>query len=162
ERDQTSLSIGQHLVTHGTFHWDGIRWTAGDLGHRLALVGCAVALALLAALFFGRFDPEKEGGRARSAPPEGVEAKTAGASGRRRRALPDWHPSSPFLALVLAELRLLLQGRSVWWYLVALGLAVTGLFAPLDAVHAGLLPVAWLWPLGLWSALGAREALFDT
>jgi hypothetical protein len=32
----------------------------------------------------------------------------------------------------------------------------------MNAVRAGILPVAWLWPLALWSGMGAREKIFGT
>ncbi|HTQ80103.1 MAG TPA: hypothetical protein VMM92_08905, partial [Thermoanaerobaculia bacterium] len=80
----------------------------------------------------------------------------------RRFALPDLRPRHPFLVLVVAELRLMVQGRNLWWYLVALGLLIAGAAAPLSAVRGGILPVAWLWPLALWSGMGAREKRFGT
>jgi hypothetical protein len=63
--------------------------------------------------------------------------------------------------MVIAELRLALNGVSRWWVLVAAGLWVTSLVAPMAAarnVHV----VAWLWPLLLWSKMGVRESLHRT
>ena len=64
--------------------------------------------------------------------------------------------------LLVAEFLLLVKGRSVAWYLVAVGLIVACLLAPVDAVQRWLLPLAWLWPLPLWSEMGARETLHRT
>ncbi len=69
---------------------------------------------------------------------------------------------SRFVALVLAELRLLLWGRAWWWYTVAAGLFVACLFSPLADARSGLILVAWLWPTLLWSQLGTRESQFST
>ena len=63
--------------------------------------------------------------------------------------------------MVVAELRLALHGVSRWWYLVALGLIAAGLFSPVP-VSRGLLIAAWIWPLLIWSAMGARETRWRT
>jgi hypothetical protein len=78
---------------------------------------------------------------------------------RRRFAGATWAPRSRALSLVLAEIRLMLRGRSFWWFAVAAGLAIGGLFAPAGTGRAMILAVAWIWPLPLWSELGARESL---
>lgn len=51
----------------------------------------------------------------------------------------------------------MLKGTTWWWYLVALGLVIACFFAPLDVTRRYLFPVAWLWPILLWSAMGNRE-----
>lgn len=57
------------------------------------------------------------------------------------------------LRMVWAELKLALGERSWAWRLGALGLIGAGFLAPSSA---GVLTLAWLWPLTLWSALGTR------
>jgi hypothetical protein len=56
-----------------------------------------------------------------------------------------------------AETRLMIKGMPLWWYVVALGLFIASIFAPLDAVKQYILPVLWLWPVLLWSGMGVRE-----
>ena len=163
QQEESSFNIGPHVEIKKTFRWSGIDWTARAVAQRLVVAALALGVALLAALFFSRFDPAKEGGR----PPkpkleDGENGVAEGGKRRRRIFLPAWSPANPFLALVVAELRLMLQGRNLWWYLVATGLFIAGLVAPMTAVRAGILPVAWLWPLALWSGMGAREKLFGT
>ncbi|HEX3554932.1 MAG TPA: hypothetical protein VIA62_17040 [Thermoanaerobaculia bacterium] len=63
--------------------------------------------------------------------------------------------------MLRAELRLLLKGQRWWWYAVAAGLIVAGFAVP-EAGRRIVLPLAWIWPLLLWSSLGAREARFAT
>jgi len=63
-------------------------------------------------------------------------------------------------ALLAAETRLMLKGTRWWWFVGALGLIIAGLLAPSDATRY-ILPVAWLWPLAIWSSLGCREARHD-
>jgi hypothetical protein len=64
--------------------------------------------------------------------------------------------------MVLGELRLMLKGQRWWWYAVALGLVIAALFSPLEVSRQWLLPVAWIWPLLVWSPLGNREARHRT
>ncbi|NUR73904.1 MAG: hypothetical protein HOU81_24080 [Hamadaea sp.] len=56
---------------------------------------------------------------------------------------------SRFAGLVGGEIRVLARHASVWWWLTAAALALAGLAAP------ALLPVIWLWPVLVWSRLGA-------
>ena len=56
------------------FPWEGIHWTFGLILGRMIWVGVALALALLAAVFFHRFDPAREKSgirRSREKPPAG-------------------------------------------------------------------------------------------
>ena len=48
------------------------------------------------------------------------------------------------------------------WWLVALGLMVAGAFTPLAVARGFIVPFAWIWPLLLWSAMGAREQRHQT
>ena len=64
---------------------------------------------------------------------------------------------NPFLGVLMAELRLLLNGRRWWWWLGIIGLNIAILASPLLTTKLYLLPVAWLWPLPVWSEMGNRE-----
>ena len=52
---------GEPLLNLPTFRYDGINWTAEIIWPRLAWIVVSVAVALLAAFFFHRFDPVKVG-----------------------------------------------------------------------------------------------------
>jgi hypothetical protein len=67
-----------------------------------------------------------------------------------------------FGRLFIAELRLALQGVRWWWFVVAAGILVAEFLVPLDAARGPLLGTAWLWPVLIWSAMGAREKKFGT
>jgi len=164
-----------------TFRWEGVHWTLPIILGRLMWVGVAFGFALLASVFFHRFDPSRErahGGAAAEEPGLSPALSTiAGEEAVRSpvlRSAQDTRPSSilkgptvlqmpsaarsfRFGALVAAELRLALKGRNRWWYLVAAGLIVGGLVSPL-VVSRGFLVAAWIWPLLIWSAMGTREA----
>jgi len=171
---KTSFNLGINIKSAGnywdltTFPWHGLNWTAEIIVGRLLWVGVSLGLALLAAVFFRRFDSARESSRrirkvAAPAPqPEITEA----------RLVPDVvHPATlhsltkpprfSFLFMVMAELRLALHGVSLWWYFVAAGLIVAGLFTPAP-VSRGFLVAAWIWPLLIWSKMGTREKLLRT
>jgi hypothetical protein len=169
-----SFKIGSSDRATKTFLWLGVRWTPAILLGRAYWLGVAISLTLLAAGLFDRFDPARERlslkrGRQLSAAvaPEAVDGVPARARGAQLTAA-DLTPfahgreRSRFVALVLAELRLLLRGRAWWWYTVAAGLFAACLFAPLADARSGIILVAWLWPALLWSQLGTRESQFST
>lgn len=151
--------------------WTGIAWTPESLLQRLFWVLAALGIALVAALFFDRFDPARAwfGNRA-------AKKRLNGANGALEEAVPAFVPVPAvhltplpeasrrfhFLGVLRAELRLLLKGRRWWWWIGAAGFLIATLTAPLDAVQKIVLPLAWLWPMLLWSSLGAREIRFDT
>jgi hypothetical protein len=151
-----------------TFRWEGLDWTPAIILTRLSWLGVGLGLALLAAIFFRRFDPAREGSRRsrkNASPP--LESDVI-----RDRVVPGQVPAATlhpltkpprfsFPFMVLAELRLALHGISLWWYLVALGLFAAGLFTPVS-VSRGFLIAAWIWPLLIWSAMGTRETRWRT
>ncbi|WP_203965066.1 ABC transporter permease [Actinocatenispora thailandica] len=63
--------------------------------------------------------------------------------------------------LVLGELRILLAGMRWWWWLVAAAIVVAGIAAGTGGIRLTL-PIAWLWPILLWSRLGTRDAEHGT
>ncbi|GIL31040.1 hypothetical protein NUM_62940 [Actinocatenispora comari] len=63
--------------------------------------------------------------------------------------------------LVLGELRILLAGVRWWWWLVAAAIVVAGIAAGTGGIRLTL-PIAWLWPILLWSRLGSRDAEHGT
>jgi hypothetical protein len=151
-----------------TFVWEGMDWTSAAVLRQLVWLLAAVGIALLAALFFDRFDPSR--GRVRSRKPKGAVPESPG---EERVAVPVLVPTHlqplpegarrfSFPRLVAAEARLLLRGQRWWWWAVALGLLIAGFAAPLAAARQFALPMAWIWPLLRWSALGGREARHGT
>ena len=98
---KTSLNLGINFKGAGqywdltTFRWEGLDWTREIILGRLFWLGVGLGLALLAALFFRRFDPAREGssGRAsrRGRPRNPKSSKTARGS---RRCTPRDSPSA--------------------------------------------------------------------
>jgi hypothetical protein len=161
-----------HSEKSARFVWEGIDWSPAMLGGRLLWILVAVALAFVAALFFDRFDPSRGGLRRRPAAgtanggafeagPAGQPA-TASAPHVTLTPVPAGAPRSRFLGVLRAELKLALNGLRWWWWIGAAGLFIATLAAPLDAVRQIALPLAWIWPILVWSPLGTREPRFDT
>ena len=171
---KTSFNLGINIKTGGnywdltTFRWEGLFWTTEVILGRLWWVAVSLGLALLAAIFFRRFDTANvRSKRSRKRPatattPSVTEDHEVAASAPPARLHPLTKPRRfSFVFMVWAELRLALHGITLWWYLVAVGLFATCLFAPLP-VSRGFMVAAWIWPLLIWSKMGTRERLFRT
>src|SRR6185312_6214977 len=157
-----------------TFRWDGMHWTREILLSRLTLLVIALGIALLAALFFDRFDVSRSWGRR---PSTGRDLVAVAANGLvpagdgaavqpapvpvHLHPLPAGSRRFHFLDMLRAELRLLLKGQRWWWYAIAAGLVVAGFLVP-EAGRKVVSPLSWPWPVLLWSPMGAREARFGT
>ncbi len=160
------------------FAYEGIDWTSEVVAWRLLWLGAAFAVAVAAALLFDRFanegfgvgllpwgrrkgagDPApRDGGVARAATSLAANlpfdfARLVGVSPMRRFDLP---------TLVRAEIVVALKGYPRAWYLVALALSIAALAAPFEGVKIGVAPVMAIWPMLVWSALGARELRHGT
>ncbi len=155
-----------HATMH-LFHWDGISWSPGMMPLRLLWMGAAVGLAGLATVFFDRFDPArtrrlKAGKRTNNKPP------LTESPGDPKISLISWSELEPvtfnfsFLRMWQAEIRLLVKGSHWSWYVVAIGLLVVELAVPYEYARAYALPMAWIWPLAMWSSMGTRETRFNT
>jgi hypothetical protein len=161
------------------FRWDGIDWTAGDILSRFFWIAAALGVTLLAALLFDRFDPargslprrKKKGGEEPGLSPRVSTLGYPDDAPEGRGSLPADISLTPlsanarsfgFFGLLKAELRLLLKGQRWGWYAVAAGLIIAGLAAPPESGRKFALPLAWIWPILLWSSLGNREARHAT
>ena len=174
-RNEFALSIGMPAGPR-RFLWNGATWSGVEVAARLAWVGYGLLAALLAAVFFHRFDPARvwarRGLRTELVPERGevIELKAARQLAEQSREgwrgmltpVPRGEEKTRFFALVAAELRLMLHGQKWWWYVGAAGLFVGCLAAPLNIGRTGVLVAAWLWPLLLWAPMGNREARWST
>jgi hypothetical protein len=156
--------------TYKVFPWPGLEWTAGIVGGQWLWAVLGVGLILLSTTWFARFDPSREGMRRTRRRQETHDSEATAA---RKPVLhigpPDLSPlvsklaaTTPFLGVLFAELRLLLKGRRWWWWLITAGLGASMFVSPFQTVKEYLLPVAWLWPLSIWPALGGRERKYNT
>ncbi len=165
-----SLSIGNQAHAGSTFQWNGVQWTAELILARLSWIVVALALALLAALLFDRFDPSKERTRSTASAPTFAPTDVAENLPPARTSIQAL-PLTPlanrpshfrFEAILLAELRLMLKGQKWWWYAVAAGLIVACAATPSASARGMLLACAWFWPVLIWSKMGVRETRDQT
>ena len=175
------MALGLNFSSTGawnlsTFVWNGVEWQPWMIGYRLAWVMGAFGLACGAAFVFDRFAGEggAASGRRRRRKPALARSESENSSGEspdfaKHVGLAALDPSSArvvssshFLRLLVAETKLLVKGTSRWWWLVALGLGIASLVAPLHAGRQWVLPFAAIWPVLLWSPMGSREARFGT
>ena len=165
-----SLSIGNQAHAGSTFQWNGVQWTPELILARLSWIAVALALALLAALLFDRFDPSKERSRREVSAPALVSTEAAENFSPPRASIhvPPLTPLANrlshfrFGAILLAELRLMLKGQKWWWYAVAAGLIVACAATPSASGRGMLLACAWFWPILIWSKMGVRETRDQT
>jgi hypothetical protein len=162
---------GLNVAQFKIFNWPGLDWTPGIVGGQWLWAVFGLGLILLSAVWFSRFDPSRGGlRRTRAKHEEGKEGEPSAPRKKTFRiALPNLSPLAsklaqvnPFLGVLFAELRMLLNGRRWWWWLVITGLNIAILTFPLEVTKAYLLPVAWLWPLAIWSEMGNRERMKNT
>jgi hypothetical protein len=177
------------------FAWPGLAPSGGFVTARLVVIAAGCCLAIGPAAWFGRFDPARDRARSRAArggevaalePAQaGAAALAAGravgpaaVAGSALSAPTVYRPLSrtgagprrAFGRLLAGELRILAQGTSRWWWLVAAVVDVAGLAVPATLVEpagastALLLSAAWIWPVLIWSKLGTqrRENGLDT
>jgi hypothetical protein len=169
------FTVGGLEPTTMTFVWTGIRWNSDIVVGRTMWFAIAVGLALIAALFFDRFDPARSTARAvrrsKTAPlPEitsaeiepSQQAVTIAHLTPLSGSIAKRGSSSRFFTLVLSELRLMLRSHGRLWYLVAAGLFIACIASPLGAAREFVLPVAWIWPALVWSQMGTRERQHNT
>jgi ABC-type transport system involved in multi-copper enzyme maturation permease subunit len=167
---QASVSSG--LVMTGpaiesTFVWEGFSWRMAIVLERLGWLGLAFVLAITAAIPFDRFDPdrrqlkpERTGRRARHEPAPTTRARRPTVA--RLTPLASSVRRGRFAGVLMAEFRLMLKGQSWLWSIGAFGLGLACLLNPAAAAQRYLLAAVWLWPLVVWSQMGARERRFNT
>ncbi|HXD11536.1 MAG TPA: ABC transporter permease subunit [Anaerolineales bacterium] len=155
------------IPIQGVFHWAGVDWTPDIILKRFAFFGIAIVLTLIASLFFDRFDPSRSKPRrmkANASLPKREAVPTSPTLSQPVHLTPLTASTSDitFMRVLISELKLLLKGQRWWWYAVAIGLFIASLINKPEIVRAFILPLAWLWPILIWSGLGNREIQNNT
>jgi hypothetical protein len=160
-RGQVAINFPFSDKIDGTFAFHGFDHPFPLFWSRWIWLALAALLVSAVAVPFRRFDPvdrnTRVGERARTATPGAARARTAW-----RLAIPAFPTRSAFLTLLQSELRLMLLGRSAWWWLVTAGLLVASATAPLAAAHRYILPGLWFWHVLVLSRLGSKETAART
>lgn len=143
------------------FTWEGVQWTSEILFARFSLIALSILLIFFAAIFFDRFDPSRV--KPKQTKPGALKPDMSPAS--TSQAIPAVHLTPlnkaanrfSFFNVLIAELKLLLKGQPWWWYVVMGGIIVACLGNSSATVREFALPIAWFWPILVWSAIGNRE-----
>ncbi len=161
-----SLSFGQIASPVSTFRWDGAAWTTD-----IILVAYLAGVRSLPSWWCRRFClTALTLAREKTARSRGLTAGTH-VGGKRCAAeatvatltpLVAGQTHSRFLAMVTAELRLMLKGLKWWWFLGAVGLLIASAAIPSAEGRGAALAFAWIWPVLLWSSMGVRETRDQT
>jgi hypothetical protein len=159
--DNSFMLGGMDTPIIGTFTWTGIEWTPAIIATRFAFIGLAILLTLLAAIFFDRFDPS----RSKPRRIKSIASDSAPTPASTSQALPTLRLTPlnvaangfSFSSVLFAELKLLLKGQRWWWYVAAAGLIIACFANPSATTREIVLPMAWIWPILIWSAIGNRE-----
>lgn len=153
--------VGQPL---GVFAWEGLEPSSQLVIVQLAMVAVAFVMAVAPSIWFERFDPS----RASTAPPRVNRSEPPPVVVAARSWRPVYRRMTGFRRrfaigrLTAGEIRVLVQGISPWWWLVAAGVNAvvvavpSGLMNGRDAITATLI-VAWIWPVLIWSRLGTQR-----
>jgi hypothetical protein len=160
---------GNSIQATEIFTWNGIRWTPEFILARFSLIALAIVLTFLAALFFDRFDPSRTKPRSVRTKSSASDSGPAPASTPQALPTPRLTPLTSFslgntaanrfsfFTVLTAELKLLLKGQRWWWYAVIAGVIITCAASPSVITREIILPMAWVWPILIWSAMGSRE-----
>jgi hypothetical protein len=167
-----ALNIGERGQVTKRFLWTGVDWTPQIILHHLLWMLAALVIAVVAALFFHRFDPARAWSFRKAKKPAAAASENgddlAAPSPANRASVGHLTPlarearENRFWQLVISELRLMLKGQRWWWYLVALGLLIAGAVSPTAETRQGVLTAAWIWPVLVWSQMGTRESRYAT
>ena len=151
----------------GTFLWKGVDWTPYIVSQRISIFVFGIAVALLASIFFDRFDPSRSKPRRTksAASPSKPEAATKSQALSQPILLTPLATSQDgfvFGRVLVSELKLLLKGLRWWWYAGVIGLFIASFANTPENVRAFVLPFTWLWPILIWSGMGNREVTNNT
>ena len=159
-----------------SFRYDGGAWPLWIYVQRVGLLVPALALVLASTIPFERLRPAGDS-EAAGTLSEVVESVSALGEADEAAAVDggtvDATSLTPvterntggFVRLVAAELRLALRGHRWWWYAGAVGLVavpVASLAVPTvpslltEPFDQMILPLAFVWPIFVWSSLGVR------
>ncbi len=163
----SGFSLGAPDTITGIFKWAGVDWTMDIILTRFAFFGIAFLLTLISAIFFDRFDPSRTKPRrikntaSHSALEPASVSQTLSAVHLTPLTLSPLENSAAnqfsFFNVLLAELKLLLKGQRWWWYAISAALIIACFANDSETMRQVILPITWVWPVLIWSAIGNRE-----
>ncbi len=151
------ITLLGHSQTVGTFFWDGIDWTGQMILQRMVWIVVALGLLSLSTILFQRFDNAQENRESLKEMRPVEETVHVKEYIRPQLSLPRIKVQNNLRRLLVTEIKIDLMGKSWWWYLITvIILILSGTMSYETAFHQ-ILPIAWLWPIIIWSQMGIRE-----
>ncbi|SFC51946.1 hypothetical protein SAMN05444422_109200 [Halobiforma haloterrestris] len=159
-----SFGQGYAAGETGTFSFTGDAIPPWVYLNRAVLIGLGGATVLAATFPYDQFERAQEGqsiGQRLVSSMTGVLDRGADVPSNPT-STPDADSLTPvtdrdasgFPRLLRQELRLLLRGQPLWWYVGALVIIVAGVSG--QPPRPGIVTVAAIWPLFVWSSMGSR------
>ncbi|CAN5424172.1 ABC transporter permease [soil metagenome] len=141
-----------------TFVWEGVSWTPLFMLSRLIWIAFGIALVYGSSFFFHRFDFKQPAGKKKKITAfESTEKPVFAATGISMASLPPVVNDYGIWPFIKTELLLLIRQGSKWFWLLTGGIWIGTCIAPLDIVHAYVLPVLWFLQVTRWSELATKE-----
>jgi hypothetical protein len=159
-----AASFGYYPATEiePTFVWNGVVWEHDFLVSRLVWVFTALIITQASVLIFNRFRESPHDNRIKNRN-----------SGKQEITIKRRMVASPILSgvtksksvnmpgMVWGELKIMLSGHSLWWYLSVLAVAVLTPFVTYGESFKWI-SLSMLLPISIWSQMGNREKLSRT
>jgi len=154
------VSISDEANEISTFVWQGIEPTMKHLWGALPLLVICVSCLALAFIFFDRFS--------KNVIPENKSSSWLNFTLKTRvgdlldRLFVALTKHFAFTRLLRLELKLILKGHSVYWFIGLLVLNIMQLFISHTLLISLILPISWLWCVLVISQLGQLEKQANT
>lgn len=152
-----------------TYDWNGIHWTIQMFLERYIWLAAAVVIVTVASIFFHRFDLTRSAKINKKRKPNEFEKAEPHIKPVHRNDIEikltpytNTQGQSSYIKTLAMELRLMLKGLRLWWYLIALVMIVLGLVLPMESVLEFVFPLTWVWSVLIWSAMGTNETYYRT
>lgn len=142
-----------------TFQWNGIIWHQDFILSRVFWVCTAFALVVVSTIVFDRFrTPRNIKNRKNRITPQSIISNrnhTLTLSPVKRSN------HTNFLTLLRGEIKIMLFGKSLWWYILFLVAIILSYFV---VIGDGLkwISLIMLLPIEVWSQMGCREKAYNT
>lgn len=158
--------VRDHVIT---FIWNGVDWNLKIILWRLFWIGVSFLITLMVTLFFKRFDHSYKYRNKKKKTKITKEelALTFPVYNHRNILLTSLaeNKSSHLARLamtVAAELKIMLKGLHKIWYLVSFAIIVVSIAIPINVARQFIVPIAWVWPILIWSKMGNKEFKYRT
>ncbi|WP_128896557.1 hypothetical protein [Longirhabdus pacifica] len=162
------ISIGYYTYENiQTFEWQGVDWNLTMLVYKLPWVIFAMIIIFLSSFIFNRFAVT---GKEKKQHAKSITKESSNPfvhKGKKSALSHDIvltlvkHRKRNVLAMLFAEIHVMLKEMSRWWYIIAFILIALSVFLPIEAA-VYVWPFVMIWPIRFWSQIGIKEHVYRT